>query len=333
MKYLLSQWKILLAVIILQAAAYMYLFSGITFTNHTFPNVWLYPYPSFKTQGEGRWMADILIQLGGGSGNQSVQMSIAIILQAVNGVLLAKWLNLKHQLHIFLIAALLCIFPAFLDYYGFAVDHISFVVGDSLCIGGAYLLRLGTLMSAFGSSILYGLSLAIYGPKIALVSFTAVSSFVLRATEDSSFSPHTRAWGILKEIMLPVFSVSLAMILYWFSYRLLAVYTLGSRTHTNNLAEAISELTRSYLNTIRFFSGDIGGLPSKIRFLPLILIVAGASRAVRRALQTRGIIGGFLVGMSVLLSPITINATWIINREAWLTPGRLYTAYAYFFLF
>jgi len=331
--YLLSHRKILLALIIIQAVAYMYLFTGITFTNHTFPNVLLYPYPSFKTQGEGRWMADILIQLGGGSGNQSIQMSIAVILQAVNGVLLAKWLNLKRQLHIFLIAALLCIFPAFLDYYGFAVDHISFVVGDSLCIAGAYLLRRGTLMSTFGSSILYSLSLAIYGPKIALVSFTAISSFILRATEDSPCTPPNKTREILKEILLPVLSVLSAMIMYWLSYKLFAVYTLGLRTHTNNIAEAISELSRSYLNTIQYFSGDIGGLPSKIRFLPLILVVAGASRAVAIALHTRGIIGALLVGMSVLLGPATINATWIVNREAWLTPGRLYTAYAYFFLF
>jgi hypothetical protein len=121
--------------------------------------------------------------------------------------------------------------------------------------------------------------------------------------------------------------------MYWISCKLFVLYTLGLRTHTNNIAEAISELSRSYLNTIQYFSGDIGGLPSKIRFLPLILVDAGASRAVAIALQTSRIIGAFLAGMSVLLGPATINATWIVNREAWLTPGRLYTAYAYFFLF
>ena len=52
---------------IVQLVAYSYLFTTLFISNHTFPNVWRYTYPSFKTLGEGRWMADLLIAAQGGS--------------------------------------------------------------------------------------------------------------------------------------------------------------------------------------------------------------------------------------------------------------------------
>jgi hypothetical protein len=67
--------------------------------------------------------------------------------------------------------------------------------------------------------------------------------------------------------------------------------------------------------------------------MPLMIIVAGASVAAASALLAWGGLATLLVLISVFLSPAAINATWIINKEAWPTPGRLYTAYAYFFLF
>jgi hypothetical protein len=331
--FLLTHWKILLAITIIQVIAYSYLLTGITFTNHTFPNVWLNPYPSYRTQEEGRWMADILIHLAGGSGNQSVQMSIAIFLQAVNGTLFAKWLGLKRHLHIFLIAALLCLFPPFLDYYGFAIDHIAFVFGDTLCIFGAYLLKRGTLLSVLTSSLLYGLSLAVYGPKISFVSFTAISSIILRATEANPSNTTIKNGQMLKELLVPAFSVAVTMTIYWITYKLSAPYSAGIRTHTNSFEEVIPEFLKSYSTTIQFFTGDLGGLPNIIRLMPLMIIVAGASVAAASALLARGGLATLLVLISVFLSPAAINATWIINKEAWPTPGRLYTAYAYFFLF
>jgi hypothetical protein len=49
---------------------YNYFFTHVGFTNHTFPNVWVYGYPSFKTEYEGRWFADILIQLTADPGSR-----------------------------------------------------------------------------------------------------------------------------------------------------------------------------------------------------------------------------------------------------------------------
>jgi hypothetical protein len=332
-RYLENNWKVLLAVVAIQAIAYSYLLTGITFTDHTLQLSKVFPYPSYITQAEGRWMQDILINLEGGSGNQSAQMSIAVLLQAVNGTLFAYWLNFKRQFHIFLVAALLCLFPPFLDYYGFPLGNINFVLGDTLCILGAYLLRRGTLRSALSSSLLYGLSLSIYQPKIALVFFTAIGSIILRATEEHPCNETIKNSHLPKELFLPTLSITVAVIIYWLSYKLSALNSNGNYVHINNLQEMVSELSRTYPKTIKYFSGDIGGLPLQLRFLPLIIIAAGASRAIAIVLDTKGKLASFMVGIAIFLSPAAINATWVINRESWPYVGRLYTAYAYFFLF
>lgn len=101
-RFLRNHWPVLLIACLAQIAVYTYFYTTVTFTNHTFPNVWLYAYPSFKTQSEGRWLADLLIQAGGGAGTQSFQMAIATVLQAVNGILLARWLYLRRQSDILL---------------------------------------------------------------------------------------------------------------------------------------------------------------------------------------------------------------------------------------
>jgi hypothetical protein len=138
---------------------------------------------------------------------------------------------------------------------------------------------------------------------------------------------------MLKELLVPAFSVAVAMTIYWITYKLSAPYSAGIRTHTNSFEEVIPEFLKSYSTTIQFFTGDLGGLPNMIRLMPLMIIVAGASVAAASALLARGGLATLLVLISVFLSPAAINATWIINKEAWPTPGRLYTAYAYFFLF
>ena len=57
-------------LMLLQIAAYSYFYTSIILTNHTFPEVWLYPFPSWMTLALGRWMEDITLQAQGGSGVQ-----------------------------------------------------------------------------------------------------------------------------------------------------------------------------------------------------------------------------------------------------------------------
>ena len=161
-----------IAAYILTVIVYSYLFTTIIFTNHTIPNAWVYSYPSFKTKQEGRWFADIIILLTGGSGVQAFQMAFGSAIQIINGFLFASLLRVKKIFYIFLMAVFLALHPAFLDYYSFTVDHISFALGDTLGLLGVVVLartpdqRVGIVLAI----VCFVLMLATYQPKIGLMA-------------------------------------------------------------------------------------------------------------------------------------------------------------------
>lgn len=327
-----TYYPLLLIACVVQITVYTYLFTSVTFTNHTFPNVWLYPYPSFKTQTEGRWLADLLIQATGGAGTQSFQMAVATVLQALNGILLARWLYLRRLRDILLITLLLCFFPTFLDYYSFAVDHISFVLGDTLCIAAVIWLRRRDWISIVGAAVCYASALSIYGPKIALISFLIIASLILGITEAKHSNGKLKIYAVMRELIFALLPLIIALAIFGITYKLLVVNADGMRTNVNGITEASAAFIQSYLATARFFSGAMGGLPSKIRFLPFAIILAGGARALMLAGRSRSLPGIAIVIIALFASPPAICATWIVNDQAW-HPGRLYPAHAYFFLF
>jgi hypothetical protein len=327
-----AHFPVLIAACLAQLVVYTYFYTGVTFADHTFPNVWLYAYPSFKTQAEGRWLADLLIQATGGAGTQSFQMAVATVLQALNGILLARWLYLKRLRDILLITLLLCFFPTFLDYYAFAVDHISFVLGDTLCIAAVLWLRRRSWISIVGASACYASALSIYGPKIALISFLAIASLILGITEAKRSNKKLNIHAVMHELIFALLPLIIALALFGITLRLLVVSADEVRTNVNHIHEATAAFTHSYLATARFFSGTMGGLPPKIRFLPFTIILAGGARALMLAGRSRSLPAIAIVILALSASPPAIFATWIINDEAW-HPGRLYPAHAYFFLF
>jgi hypothetical protein len=122
-----SDYDVIFAgLLALQFITYGNFFTTLIFTNHTFPDSWVSPIPTYKTYGEGRWFADIIFWLQGASGVQPFQVSVAVALQSLNGLLFARFLGLEKRLEVFLAAAFLCHQPAILDYYCFAMDHISY---------------------------------------------------------------------------------------------------------------------------------------------------------------------------------------------------------------
>ncbi len=94
-------WSYIIALI-----AYGYMVTTIIFTNHTIPNAWVYSYPSHKTLSEGRWLADLIILLGGGSGVQLVQSAIGIGIVVVNGMLFCILNKVHERIYVFLTSQL-----------------------------------------------------------------------------------------------------------------------------------------------------------------------------------------------------------------------------------
>ena len=331
-RFLRNHWPVLLIACLAQIAVYTYFYTTVTFTNHTFPNVWLYAYPSFKTQSEGRWLADLLIQAGGGAGTQSFQMAMATVLQAVNGILLARWLYLRRQSDILLVTLLLCFFPTFLDYYVFACDHISFVLGDTLCITAVIWLRRRTWTSILGAAACYAGALAIYATKIALISFLAFASLILGITEAHHSIAKPNRSVLARELVFALLPLLIGLTVFGVTLKWLVVSAGGVRTSLNDISEASAAFAHSYRNTARFFSGAMGGLPSQIRFLPLLVLLAGGARGLMLAARSLALPGTVMSAFAILATPPAICATWILNQEAWQS-GRIYPAHAYFFLF
>ncbi len=328
---------VLIALFLLQLVAYSYLFTEMTLTNHTLPNSMLSGYPSFRTSGEGRWLADFIIYLQGGSGVQSVQMTVAAALQAINGVLFSRLVGLSNRFEVFLVSALLCLFPAFLDYYSFAIDHVSFVIGDSFVILGAWAWvwgqRLGTrvvLASGF-----YLLSLATYAPKIMLISVFTLLSLILVLTvhQDRHLTnPERSGKQLLRESLLFPLPLMLSVGVFWLSTQLLVLEPIFPRTHLNDVAQALQELGASYRVFLTYLGSDIGGVPSGLlAWIPPLLLGGGVVALLSFPSRDRRIPAVLLA--AILLLPVAAHASKIINIHTPADSGRFFIAYGYVLMF
>jgi hypothetical protein len=331
-----SRYTIVFCVLIgLQFLAYTYFYTIPTFTDHTFPNVTLYRYPSHKTVEEGRWLADLIIFIQGGSGVQSFQMICATVLQALNGILFARFLGLRSKYAILGIAAIICLHPTFLDYYSFSIDHITFVLGDTFTILGAGVLirERNFWLRIAKASFLFLLTIASYQPKLALVSFLALSAVLVRLTNptkaDTALSP---ARQVILHTLAAVAALVTAISLYWVTAKLLITEDLGLRTHTNTPREAIDAALDSYGKFIVYFTTGFPGMPHSIQFLPALAMVIGAAVLLVQAWRRGSVI--FMWSIIMLgLMPVTLRVAFEINK---LTPegrGRILAVAAYCFVF
>ncbi len=323
-------------LLILQYLAYSYFYFILIFTNHTLPNVLLYPYPSFKSRGEGRWIADLIIQMQGGSGVQSFQMLAATFVQAINGLLWAEFLGIEGKVASTMVAALLCVYPAFLDYYSFAIDHFTFVIGDTLAILGALSILRGTRIHHFGrAAVFYFLCIGCYQPKIALVGLGAVLALVLRWEKCAVASPTSDPWcrEVLRDLLKMLVAVGGALVSYALIAKLMmhGVDVASQRIHTNSLSEFGAELALVYPKFYRYFARGEIGLPSALRVLPALAVIAGTASFVMYIAKRS--FGRALAGLGGLLAvPIAIDAAFLANDESWASAGRIVSAHGYCFV-
>ena len=338
-KTVLSEWNnwqgqyggIVLALLAVQIAAYSYFYTIPTFTAHTFPNVMLYKYPSHKTFEEGRWLADLIIFAQGGSGVQSFQMLCATVLQALNGILFAQFLGLRGKRAVFCIAAMLCLHPAFLDYYSFSVDHITFVLGDTLALLGAISLLYG--QPGWGriwkGTALFVLALATYQPKLALVSFLVCAVVVLRSARPSKTDSETAATSpIIPEIWGMAGVLFAAVLLYWLTSKFLITGGSALRTHMNTPREAIAVCLASYQRFLRQFTTEFPGMPRKLQFLPVIGVIAGVA-AVLVSAWRRSRPAFLSCVVMLMLMPVALRASFAVNNLTWEGRGRILAGGAY----
>lgn len=333
-RFLRDNAAILWVLMAAQVAVFSYFYFGPILTNHSFPNLWVQPYPSFKTMGEGRWLADLIIQAQGGSGVQSLQMFAATALQAVNGVLFARLCGLTRRGHVGLAAGLLCLYPAFLDYYAFTIDHLTFVLGDTLALLGlrAALLRRQSAPDLAGLALAaacFALALACYQPKIALVATLCVVFFARKLAQDPAGATPLRVLAVAGQ------AIGMAVAacgLYYISVRLTLTYDIGNRAYINTPAQMLAQAGDAYGQVLRYFWTDSAYMPFALRGLPLVAAGLGAVAMLPRLAAGRGAqVLALLVMLAVL--PLALRASYIINETTWVGAGRITFAHGYALVF
>jgi len=324
---------VLLGLFALQCICYTYFLTIPLLSNHTFPNLWLWNYPSFQTTSEGRWFADLVVLFQGSSGVQSFQFACAIVLQAVNGLLLADLLRIKESTTQFLLAAVLCLWPLFPDYYSFSSHHITFVFGDTLCLLAALIwLRSspGVLRIAV-PAILNLLSIAAYGPKVSLVLFLSSGAFLLGIQEKRELT-NSREW--MRQLIRCIAMLSLAVLGYWVTLRLTCTtsYDEGKHTHINYLPEIFNGIRSAYGSISDYYTHGVGGFPPLLAWLPAGIFLAGCVCLALRV-RTNGFLSLCATIVILALVPVMLRSPWIINCQSYENCARIGTVNGYAFVF
>ena len=319
-------------LMLLQIAAYSYFYTSIILTNHTLPEVWLYPFPSWMTIALGRWMEDLTLQAQGGSGVQPFAMLCATALQAINGILFAELIGLRRKRDVLGVAALLCLYPAFLDYYSFVADQLSFVVGDHFAILGILLFVRSrpSLVRIMGAAFFFLLAIACHQPRIALISFLAAAVVLLTLGSESKntharLAPDRQA---IRDGLLLLVAIAIAVAAYWVSTKILVesrfrdALGVSMVTHVNTLPEALQQLTIAHKKFFTFFIRDLPGLPTQLQFLPALGVAIGALALLWRAGQRGWRMALLAIGVLALI-PIALRATYVINCKSYEMCGRI----------
>lgn len=329
-RFLHDRAALLVALFALQALCYSYFFTAVIFSNHTFPGTRPYAFPSFKTNLEGRWFADLLILFQGRSGVQPVMMVAAAALQAVNGVLLGHLVGLRGFGSLFATGAVLCLFPAFADYYSFTIDHLAFVCGDTFALLGTLLFVRGRITWArvAGTGGLYVLALACYQPKIALVCFMAGIGILLRFQRHDDHKAREDVATMLSSAGGMAAAIVAASAISWMSARLLITLPAGARNHVNSLPELLEEIPAAYRWFWPAMTVDLGGLPARLSFFPAAGMLWGMLM-MAVGLFRKGVLPG-LAGLGLLaLIPLELDAAHLVNSLTWDHCGRITAACGY----
>lgn len=323
------------AAYVLTFVVYSYLFTSIIFTNHTFPNAFIYAYPSYKTLGEGRWFADMLISLFGGAGIQSLEMIVAAAVQVVNGILFSVFVGLKRKGDIFLATAFICVHPTFLDYYSFAADHIAFTLGDTLALMGALALQRDSRQPrAFAfATFCFVLSLAAYQPKIALIALLLVLLLLQLSTGVGLVGArpeNVRSFGV--RMGLAAGSFVAAVLVYFASTKLTIAYDSGFRTHLNGIGAVFVQLRNSYSAIYNSTYATVDYLPRSFSLFPTASALFGIGVVILTAWRRAPIWSGIAAVLVVLIPP-ALKLAKIINDQTWDHKGRIEAPVAYASLF
>jgi len=322
---------VLATLVAIQIVVYSYFFTTVILTDHTFPNTWVQPYPSHRTREEGRWLQDLIIFFQGGAGVQPFQMFAAVTLQGINGILFARLLGLTKRFEVFLAAAVVCLYPAILDTYSFASDHLTFAIGDTLALAG--ILGLATSRpsptNAIVSGLCFTLSLAAYGPKIAFIGLLCICHLAMSIVTDndaadndatSSQSGDPRATLLRLGYVFAVFAAACAC--FYASSKLLVSQDAGMRVQLNSVEQMGQAVVQAYQKFLLYCTVESDYLPVSLRALPAMAVILGTVSLLLSA-RRKGATNIAIVAMLLALIPLVLRASYILNGNTYENNGRI----------
>ena len=322
---------VLAALVALQIVVYSYFFTTVILTDHTFPNTWVQPYPSHRTRDEGRWLQDLIIFFQGGAGVQPFQMFAAVTLQGINGILFARLLGLTKRFEVFLVAAVICLYPAILDTYSFASDHLTFAIGDTLALAGILCLasQRPSPTNAVVSGLCFMLSLAAYGPKIALIGLLCLCHLAMSiatdndATDSDATGPRSGDPTATLLRLGYVFAVfAAACLCYYASSKLVVTQDAGMRVQLNSAGQMGQAAVQAYIKFFRYCTVDSDYLPVFLRALPAMAVALGTVSLLLSA-RRKGATAIAIVAVLLALIPLAVRASYIINGNTYENNGRI----------
>ena len=322
---------VLAALVALQIVVYSYFFTTVILTDHTFPNTWVQPYPSQRTREEGRWLQDLIIWFQGGAGVQPFQMFAAVTLQGINGILFARLLGITKRFEVFLVAAVICLYPAILDTYCFASDHLNFALGDTLALAGILCLasQRPSPQSALVSGLCFMLSLAAYGPKIAFIALLCLCKTAMSiatdddTTENDATGPRSCDPGATVLKLGYVFAVfAVACLCFYASSKLVVTQEAGMRVQLNSAEQMGQSAVQAYDKFLRYCTVDSDYLPASLRALPAMAVALGAVSLLLSA-RRKGATAIAILAMLLALIPLALRAAYIINGNTYENNGRI----------
>ncbi len=231
------------------------------------------------------------------------------------------------------------LYPAFFDYYSFTIDHITFALGDTLALAGVLAMsRIQIRMkNLIISVVLFTLSIASYQPKISqiavlLIIWCLVQFLEISSKGQSTGQNHLNLIKSLSLIGVAAYTFILSVVVYYFIFKLTAAsLDNGPRGNINDLGVMMMEILRAYPETWRNFMSRVEYLPPPLAFLPGISIIFGIVLYIWALRKT--LILAFIAGVLVLIMPIALQLTYVINSQAWTGAGRILSSHAFLFSF
>lgn len=329
--------KVFFIVFTINLLAYGYLFFDYIYTNHTFPNIYQQNWPSYRTF-EGRWMADIIYMMFGGSGIPFLNLTLAVVFQIFNGILFAKVINKVDNISVLISAIIISLHPFILDYYGFGGDHLIFVLGDTFALLAVYINKY-KLKGIVLSVILIILSLSCYQPKISLIS-TLFVIYILNNLASWNGKGDT-ILSLTREIGLSCLTILLGAFLYFIIYKIqvLFFYVPNSehflkRNYINNWNEILVATKLILANiTQRLFFEDSFVFPYSRQFLGVIVLLSVTLIMfhickISENIKLRYPAIAYTI-FSIISLPIAAYASFIISKNSYWDSGRFFVVFPY----